>query len=66
MTEERRENLQIVDTADKITVDEIAEFKQMVAFWHIGKTLVIAIVAIGALALALTQVWEFAQKLIQR
>lgn len=63
---ERRENLQVVDTSDKITAEEIKEFKQMVEFWHAGKIVVIATVALGALAVALTHIWDFIAKLIER
>lgn len=60
MTEKRRvtDSLDVIDTDDGITKEELANLKQVAKYWGAGRLVFIVIVSIGALALGTVQIWD--------
>jgi hypothetical protein len=64
MNEKRRaeDSLEVIDTSDGITKEELANLKQVAKYWGAGRIVFIAIVSLGALAVAAVQLWDFLAK----
>lgn len=60
MNEKRRaeDSLEVIDTSDGITKEELANLKQVAKYWGAGRLVFIVIVSIGALALGTVQIWD--------
>lgn len=65
MSDEKRrlsDQLEVIDTDDGITREELANLKQVAKYWGAGRLVFIVIVSMGAVALASVQVWDFLAK----
>jgi len=64
MDEKRRatDSLEVIDTDDGITKEELANLKQVAKYWSAGRIVFISIVSLGALALTAVQVWDLIAK----
>lgn len=64
MNEKRRaeDSLEVIDTSEGITKEELANLKQVAKYWGAGRIVFIVIVSLGGLALAGVQVWDFLAK----
>ena len=64
MNEKRRaeDSLEVIDTDNGITREELANLKQIAKYWGAGRVVFIVIVSLGALALAGVQFWDFIAK----
>ena len=60
MNEKRRatDQLEVIDTDDGITREELANLKQVAKYWGAGRLIFIVIVSLGALAVGTVQIWE--------
>lgn len=65
-SDDRRKNLQVIDTTDKITTEDVKQIKQIVDFWQAGKIVVVVIVGLGAAASAGMYIWDLFSKLFER
>jgi len=64
MNEKRRatDSLDVIDTEQGITKEELTNLKQVAKYWGAGRIVFIAIVSLGALAVAAVQMWDFLAK----
>ena len=64
MTEKRHaeDSLEVIDTGEGITKEELANLKQVAKYWGAGRLVFIVIVSLGAVALAMVQVWDLLAK----
>lgn len=65
MSDEKRrlsDQLEVIDTDDGITREELANLKQVAKYWGAGRLVFIVIVSMGAVSLASVQVWDFLAK----
>lgn len=60
MNEKRRaeDSLEVIDTSEGITREELANLKQVARYWGAGRLIFIVVVSVGALALGAVQVWD--------
>lgn len=60
MNEKRRatDSLDVIDTDEGITREELANLKQIAKYWGAGRLIFIVIVSIGAVALGAVQIWD--------
>lgn len=60
MNEKRRatDSLEVIDTDEGITREELANLKQVAKYWGAGRLVFIVIVSLGALALGAVQIWD--------
>lgn len=65
MNEKRRaeDSLEVIDTSDGITKEELANLKQVAKYWGAGRIVFIAIISLGALAVTAVQLWDFLAKI---
>lgn len=64
MTEKRHaeDSLEVIDTGEGITKEELTNLKQIAKYWGAGRLVFIVIVSLGAVALAMVQVWDLLAK----
>lgn len=67
MTEKRRaeDSLEVIDTSEGITKEELANLKQVAKYWGAGRLVFIFIVSLGALALGTVQIWDAVTRTIK-
>lgn len=64
MNEKRRatDSLEVIDTDEGITKEELANLKQVARYWGAGRLVFVFIVSLGAAAIGGVQLWDFFAK----